>query len=157
MNYKTLFETIKILVVLSILTGIGMTQSLGKRSAGEKEPAIRYVIVHNEIDPSLGEGDSERRFVEILMDSRVFTKRNVAVLGERVSKRFLNPSLLYINVFTSLDDVETPEERDGPKISNSASDGPNRKATATCVRINNNLRCLIYFADGKHDEVQVKL
>ncbi len=156
MNDRLAFQLIKILALLLTINMTGMAQ---KARMGQERirAAPRYVIVYDTVDPSLGEGDSDRRFLEILMDSRSFSKGNVAVVGELVSNRFLDPSLLYINIFTSLYDVETPEERDEPKISNSSSEGPKRKDAATCVRIADDLRCSIYFGNGKHDEVQVKL
>lgn len=157
MSNHMVFRGIWVLVVLAVSSATAISQKAGKHSVGTKASVLRYVIVHNEVDPSLGRGDSDRRFVEALMDPRSFSKKNVAVLGRLVSNRFAAPALLYINIFTSLNDVETPEERDESKVSNSASDGPNRRDTSTCVRLNNNLRCLIYFYNGKHDEIEVKL
>ena len=74
--------------------------------------AVRYVILENHIDPSLGADDKERRIVETLMSRESFSKENLIGIYRLVAKRFPNPTLLYLSVSTDLDYVPTPEERD---------------------------------------------
>lgn len=128
----------------------------GKQSPAFRSP-FRYVIVNNEIDSSLGGDVPERRFIEVLMDSRAFSKKNLTILFQLVSERFSSPKLLYINVFTDLEDVETPEERDKPKTSLTYSSGPTPKASATFVRlVNTKARFIITFGNGDKEEVELK-
>lgn len=143
------------LLVISACMDVSAQQRPEKRILVFRSP-FRYVIVHNEIDPSLGGTDSERRFIEVLIDNKSFSKKNLIMLIQLISERFPSPGLLYVNVFSNLEDVETPEEREKPKTSNTYSSSPNQKVTATFVRLPNNKMRLTITHNGDHEEVEVK-
>ncbi len=68
---------------------------------------IRYVIVYDWIFDGLVV--PERR-MDILMDAEQLDKKNLITIFELIKKRFPTPLRLRINVHTSLDTIETPEE-----------------------------------------------
>ncbi len=77
---------------------------------------FRYVIAYNLIDP-LGPNSTERRSIGVLMEPAAFTEDNLKLLFELVSKRFPDPTLMYVDVFTDLEDIATPEEQESPAMS----------------------------------------
>ena len=116
---------------------------------------FRYVIVSDKFDPKIGEGDDDRRFIEILMDKKSFSKKNLITLFQLVAKRYPKPALLYIDVFTNLDDIETPEESEQPKLSGTrGAKMPTNNAIFT--RANNKMFFYIYFGNGDFEEVEMK-
>ena len=52
------------------------------------------------------------RVVAVLMDTRHFSEVNLRELFTLLSKRFPKPDELHVAVFSSLDQVPTPEEED---------------------------------------------
>jgi hypothetical protein len=85
-------------------------------------PSFRYVILYNDLVDVIHEADPNRsgpkhRFVDVLMDEDAFKEENLRVLYLSVSRRFPEPKLLSVSVVTSLRDTETPEEHEGPHMS----------------------------------------
>jgi hypothetical protein len=85
-------------------------------------PSFRYVIFYNDVVDVVHEADPNRpgpkqRFVDILMDEDAFKEENLKLLYLSVSRRFLEPQLLSVSVVTNLGDTETPEEHEGPHMS----------------------------------------
>lgn len=103
-------------VLVIAFAAIGAAAQNTAGDTGPRSP-FRYVIIENKIDPKMGAGDEDRRVVEVVMDAKSFSRNNLITLFNLISERFPKPRLTYINVFTDLNDVETPEERDQPKIS----------------------------------------
>ena len=91
------------------------------RSSKDPRAATRYVIIDNHLDPPIDLTDSEGRFVEILLADKSFGKDNLIDVFRLISKRFPKPELLFVNVFTSLEYIQTPEERDLGGMSDSPS------------------------------------
>ncbi len=154
-------------LVLCTLTYVHAQQNSNKNRRTSRP--FRYVILDNNIDPSLGKDDPERRFVEVLMESKAFSRKNLITLFHLISKRFPKPTLLYVNIFTDLEDVATPEEQvegsgsgsyDGrgssrlrPKIGRVVQ-GHNK---ATIVRrVDKTVRLIINFPNGDSEVVEVK-
>jgi hypothetical protein len=85
-----------------------------------------------------------------------FTKENVRKVVDLVEARFRAPRILYINIFTELQDLETPEEREGP----AASESPTSKrrhigSNAIIVSAHHGRRtnAFMYFSDGSTEYV----
>ena len=121
-NYYSL-RTIKVLLVLLV---VGIAPVFGQEPAGPAEdvqqrPAFRYVIIENRLD-TFSYMTQKHRVVEVLMDEKSFSERNLRVLFELMSRRFPHEDLLDVWVHTSLDQAPTPEERD--LGGTSGGDGP---------------------------------
>lgn len=71
---------------------------------------FRYVIFNNEVDAGY-------RYLEVLLDEKAFSEENLKQLFKLVSNRFPIPRVLHIQVYTNLEDAETPEERESGKAS----------------------------------------
>lgn len=126
------------------------------RENGTRSP-FRYAIVANDVDPAIDRRDEARRFVEVLINKPAFSKENLTTLFWLVSKRFPKPNLLFIDVFISLDDVQTPEERDrGLTSGGASSSGPNLQDTAIFTRSGKKMSFIIAWADGGYLEVEMK-
>jgi hypothetical protein len=67
---------------------------------------IRYVIVYNQIFPTLNE-----RRIEILIDEKSYTEEILATVFQHIARKYPSPQRLSINAHTNLATIETPEER----------------------------------------------
>jgi len=122
-------EIVKAAVCLGLLFAVNSPASstrkhmLQQPSSGEQyRSPFRYVIVNNRIE---GRRSSQQmRYVEILMDEGAFSASNLQELFKLVSSRFRKPKRLDVHVYTSLKDIETPEEREAPKMSEVPDVGP---------------------------------
>jgi hypothetical protein len=146
---------LSILLVATPCVGIFGQKRLDSHPSAPSAP-FRYVIVHNEVDPALTEEDAPRRFVEVVADRRTFTRKNLLGLVKLVSARFQNPTLLYVNVFTDLADVQTPEERDDGQSLSERAITKNPQPSATFVRLADGKSRLIITFAGRHEEIEVK-
>ena len=118
---------------------------------------FRYVIVNERVEPSLGGNDEPRRFVEILLDAKKFSKENLTALFKLVAERYPKPELLFVQVYTSLEDIDTPEEADLGKTSGGGnSAAPNLSDSAVFTRSRERSFYYMNFADGKTEEVKIK-
>lgn len=145
---------IAVVIILFGSFGNGQTTQVKVNSETFRSP-FRYVIVNNKTDPAISRKDEPRRFVEVFLDSKSFTKENLITLLKLVSKRYPKPNLLYIDVFASLEDIETPEEREQSKISNTEG-GELTSDHAIFIRTREKSFFYIYFANGDFDEVEIK-
>ena len=110
------------LAVVLTLVG-GSTPSVGDDQAHrvfiETSP-FRYIIVENDLRDGADqilEVDAEKgthRIVTVLMVLEAFSGRNVKRIFDYVSGRFSQPRRLSIRVYTSLEQIETPEEAGTP-------------------------------------------
>jgi hypothetical protein len=94
-----------------------LASAAGAQVRQYKSPS-RYAIVYNDIVAETDSPKGTYRLVQVLLDERSFSEETLRELFSLLSKRFLRPRNLRVSVLTSLDQVETPEERDAPKISN---------------------------------------
>jgi len=60
------------------------------------------------------EGKATHRIlqVEVLMDKNAFSESSLRILFQLLSQRFPKPELLMMDIFTSLEQIDTPEESD---------------------------------------------
>jgi len=74
---------------------------------------FRYVITRSEVTEGTHypEGGKFRaRGVDVLLDEKSFSESTLKQLFALISKRFPDPAELHVSVYTSLDDMMTPEE-----------------------------------------------
>jgi hypothetical protein len=94
-------------------------------------PAFRYAIIYN--DPWY---DNSHREITILMDTSEFSEVNLRTLFMLLSQRY--KSLVGFNVYieTSLQDIDTPEEHEGPGYSecNDCGNPKGGKSPAATIR-----------------------
>ena len=91
--------------------GDGTLMSKSKKETG---PSFRYVVVYDDLQTE--ESDDGRkipltRFVRVLINEKDFSESNLIVLFNYLSKYYLVPTYLNIEVHTSLETLETLEER----------------------------------------------
>lgn len=116
-RYTTLFFLCFIVFGASLVIsqdksgGNGMLSSKSKREIG---PPFRYVVVYDDLQTE--EGDDGRkipskRFVTVLINEKDFSESNLIVLFHYLSRHYAVPPSLDIEVHTSLETLETLEER----------------------------------------------
>lgn len=163
---------IKIIAVLLFwcvlfTAGIFSQQPTKRNKVAVKNPILRYVVVHNKIDPKISSTDKDRRFIEILIKRSSFSQKNLATIFQLVAKRFPEPETLFINVFTDLGDIQTPEERDQGMLLDfdangketqayPTSTGQSPKDIATFTRHHGKMSFIIRYANGRYQETEIK-
>lgn len=112
---------ITILMILCVLASFELT--IAQRAY---HLPFRYVIVHNEVIVNEHEPSATHRNVEVLLDVKAFSENTLRQLFVLLSKRFPSPDSLTVDVYTSLEQVDTPEERDAPQPIFESSGGNNK-------------------------------
>ena len=114
-----------LLLLLVVVSSDYGQSDRGSLSPPRAESPFRYVITHNHVDDAAGDGDQPRRVLQVLMEEKAFSEKNLHTLFRLISKRFPTPSLLDVDVATSLDQLATPEELDhGSNSEEPSPDGP---------------------------------
>lgn len=85
---------------------------------------FRYVIVYNKVIGGSVRSRNALRFVDVLLDEKAFSEETLIELFKLISKRFPRPIDLDVTVYTNLEQISTPEERDAGGI----SEGPGNPA-----------------------------
>jgi hypothetical protein len=156
MRNMSKYSLILVLIIFFGFTSEAQTTQSNTQSKTFRSP-FRYVIVSNKSDPAISRKDENRRFVEVLLDGKSFSKENLIALFKLVSRRFPKPNLLYVNLFTSLEDIETPEEREQGKFSDSDdANASNQSDSAVFIRNGNKMFFYLYAANGDFEEVEIK-
>jgi hypothetical protein len=113
--------------------------------------SVRYVIAFSDIERH----DQEMRSVSVLIKPESFSESVIADLVTRIGRRFEKPTLLYINIYSNLDDVETPEEHDRAGSSETPEMAMKQRAkprnnSAYCVRLETSSfgNCHMILSDG---------
>src|SRR5574341_2511954 len=83
---------------------------------------VRYAIVENKVVSLTGDSEQGYRYVVILLDERAFSEDTLKSLFKLVSARFPTPHHLNVQIYTSLEQVETPEEYEQGRVSESPGD-----------------------------------
>jgi hypothetical protein len=115
---------------------------------GWERSEFRYIIVGTEVDrryPKI-----TFRKVTILLDEKAFSEETLKKLFALVSKRYLKPETMRMWVYTSLDQLATPEELDKPLTSKSRKTDPNepKHYKAFLLRQDGNESFWYYNLDG---------
>lgn len=131
------FRSLFILGISSCLLGnaLGQAQPPSAKIKTATGP-FRYVIINDEIENSR-DGRLTSRHVEILLDKKSFSEENLRRLFWLISRRFPEPITLFVDVYTSLDQAPTPEERDEGGRSNQAEEPSKDFLWAMYVRNHN--------------------
>lgn len=157
MNYRLVFCGIFFVAFMFSFNGNIMSQNSSKNSqATTFRSPFRYAIVSNIIDPKLSKQDEDRRFIEILLEKKSFSKSNLIMLFKMVSERFPKPKTLDIDVYTDLSDVQTPEERDEGFTSESQDEVPLSGDFASFTRYDGKMEFVIHISDEEVEEVEIK-
>ncbi|MGE0887740.1 MAG: hypothetical protein AB7P14_29820 [Blastocatellales bacterium] len=106
------------IVILTMVLAIYLPEhGRAKQIIQEGKPKFKYLIFRNALDEKK-EVQHIRRTLGIFLEEKAFSEQNLKELYSLLSKRFPEPSWLEIWVYTDLNQVETPEEADTPKSSN---------------------------------------
>jgi hypothetical protein len=103
-----------ILLLALIYPGIFIKTPLDKEYRGEIETpqingSFRYVIYGNEMRDF---GGVTTRQMEVLLEAEAFSEATLEILFRRILRRFPSPDTLTVDVYTSLKQIKTPEERE---------------------------------------------
>jgi hypothetical protein len=105
---------VKLLLIYAVISGNCLLCSGQARERTYTSP-FRYVIAHDEVikddDPSYTHRD-----VEVLLEEKAFSEATLRQLFGLLAKRFPQPERLDVSVYTSLEQIDTPEERDAGRI-----------------------------------------
>lgn len=138
-----------------LLSAISFGQSAPKTSRKPFRSPVRYVVYYDAVDPALHAQDESRRFLDILLDKKAFSKRNLSRLFRYLANRYPTPTILTVQLFTDLEDVETPEEAERGRFSD--EDGlPPKYDHAVFIRNGEEMFYYIYYANGHFGEVKLK-
>lgn len=148
----------EILLVASLIVLCCVTAKPQKKNINRSPESTRvpYAIVLNEIDPE----DKDRRQVVVLVKDLAFNRENLIRILWLIELRYPKPGGIQLDVYTDLEDIETPEERDGPHMTNHK----NREVKtykgnyAVFIRLARGKygNCLMYFSDGRFQEVKIE-
>jgi hypothetical protein len=104
--------------MLVFFAGIAFSQSKpietkSQRAPDQRTSPFRYVIVSDVtvLQKAINDNPSLRN-VEVLMEDAAFTEPNLIKLSQLLTKRFADRQGLFVQIFTSLDAIRTPEEYD---------------------------------------------
>jgi hypothetical protein len=115
-------------------------------------PAFRYVIVYN--DPAL---NGVGRDLTVLMDPAEFDEASLRALFELLKQRFHNLPGFTAYIQTSLQDVQTPEERDGPAFSETPSNPKAFLTPSATIKHSAKADILYMFVPSRKTEHPVKI
>ena len=93
------------------------------------QPPFRYAIIYN--DPGT---DGSSRTLIILMEPSEFSEANLRTLFGLLSRRYKNLPKYNAYIETSLEDVPTPEEHEGPGYSEQMGNPNAGKTAAATIR-----------------------
>jgi hypothetical protein len=155
MKFYSAFFTICLIVTSGSLTGVH-GQDPTEVSNGPFRSPFRYVIVSNVTDTTGKAKKDWRRFVEVLLDPKAFSQDNLTQLFRLIAARFPQPRVLTVDLFTSLEDVETPEEREQTKASGEEDSGPPPGPNAVFIRSGRNIFFYIYGPGDYFHEVRLR-
>lgn len=123
-----------------VVVGIVVLQLAGSVDAQKATPRdrstenlFRYAIVEN----SVSHEDNPKlisRHIEVLLDERAFSEKTLRVLFDLVSKRYATPKNLNVDVYTNLEQIMTPEERDYGSVSGGMDTNPDKFLWAVYLR-----------------------
>lgn len=116
-----------------------------KRQQKFRSP-FRYIIVSNITEKELELTIPQRR-LEILMDEKAFSEKNLKLLFNLLEKRFPLPIPLEIIVHISLATIETPEEKEMATDGNRLFDEIESHKSAQYVRFSDGKKGFIYRFD----------
>jgi len=108
--------------VLGIALGLSLlplpVYSQDKKCAEPFRSPFRYAVFDNQVlDNNTGNPNDEWRSLGILLDEKSFSEATLKQLFQLLSKKYPKPTDLEVHVYTSLDQVPTPEEAEAGGMS----------------------------------------
>lgn len=149
------------IVSASLLATIGAGQILSQRArakAGANTPQIfaqppfRYAIIYD--DPAL---NSVGRDLHILIDPSEFTEGNLRTLFALLAQRFKGQPGFTAYIETSLQDIQTPEERDSPGYSETPGNPKGGKTPAATIRHSEGADMLYIYLPSRATDHPIKV
>lgn len=86
----------------------GRSRAQSRRES--RRSPFRYVIIGNSVDVPAGDPADAVREMTILLDEKAFSERALRELFRLVLRRYPEPARLSATVYTSLEQLRTPEE-----------------------------------------------
>lgn len=112
-------STLRVLLCIGFILATNSLAETGNKqlsaSTNQDRPArspFRYIIISNEVNNASDDPQNARRHVGVLLDERAFSVETLKELFNLVSIRFPQPDRLEVSVYTSLEQLSTPEERE---------------------------------------------
>ena len=83
----------------------------------ESRSPFRYIIFHHYVNNEdyLVDHTKSRSSIEIFLQDKDFNEANLRILFGLVAKRYPAPIVLSVRVYTSIENILTPEEMDMPR------------------------------------------
>lgn len=154
-NYSVRRHKIPLAVALVLvsLSAIQICVQRGKAGQFFTPSLFRYAIIYNDA-PANGVG----RDLHVLMDPSEFSEANLRFLFVLLSRRFQALPGFTVYVETSLQDIQTPEERDGPGYSEVPSNPKAFKHPSATIKHSTKKDTLyIYVPSGAADAKKIDL
>ena len=104
---------ISFLLISNCLAVTGNRQML--HSTNQERSArspFRYIIISNEVSNASDNSQNAQRHVGVLLEEKAFSEETLKELFKLVSTRCPQPDRLEVSIYTSLEQLDTPEERD---------------------------------------------
>ena len=108
--------------------------------------SFRYIIAYN--DPAL---DRVSRDIRVLMDASEFSETNLRALFKLLRTRFKDVPSFRVYVETSLQDIDTPEEREGPHLSEAPADPKGFQSPSALIRHTPDADSLYIYSPSRRD------
>jgi hypothetical protein len=116
------------------------------------QPLFRYAIVYNDPAPN-GVG----RDLHVLMDPTEFNEANLRSLFGLLAKRFKSLPGFTVYIETSLQDIQTPEEREGPGYSEVPGNSKGGRSPAATIRHSANADTLYIYSPSRATDHPTKI
>lgn len=110
------------LVGTIVIVATLVVPSIGRNFSGmtpQFHATPRYVIVYNDVREI---GGSRFRDLVVFMEPSAFSEDSLRDVFHLLDVRFAEPKEFNVNLKTSLEDVQTPEEHEGPGYSETTAD-----------------------------------
>lgn len=155
MKENIIKRVLSCLIVIVLLGNYMVLSQTTTNAPNSFRSKFRYAIVSNNLEG--GSRKVSRRFLEVLIDKSAFNEDNLILLFDLLAKRYPKPHTCFTTVYTSLNDIETPEERDRPLFSEIAGDVdvPNMQDSAILTRTRSARTILIYYENGKSVDLEL--
>ena len=143
---KSEYCRLLVLIVVLFVSGV-YSHNPASQKTNAPSRRIAYVIARNQIDPEF----KYRRLISVLIPKDQFTKEGVLAIVDLIDRKFAKPAVIYLDIYTDVEDVPTQEDYEKGGISASERDAKLRGDYSVIVRIRKGKygNRFMYFADGR--------
>ncbi|MDQ3633577.1 MAG: hypothetical protein M3405_03585 [Acidobacteriota bacterium] len=115
-----------------------------------KTAPFRYVIVAgvSRLEKHINRDPENSLYLEVIMEDSAFNEKNLKTLFKLLDKRFNKTNSLYIEVYTSLGAILTPEENDRLDLKGSIDDVEKKYKIAKYFRLKDKDKSFTYSIPG---------